>query len=230
MDDPWALLAAGAAAVGVRLEPEFEPRARRFLAELRRWNRVRRLTGYRTEVEQVIHLVLESLLLLPVLPSPAAPLLDIGSGAGAPGLVLKLARPAWPVTLVEANRRRAHFLRHAVRHLQLEGAEVQAMRAEALAQAPAFAGVFRTVTMRAVAAPDTAVRLARPFLAPEGHIVSVLGPGRAPSFGTVREVAAVLESRRLHLRRRFLIIRASEVAADVPRGTRGVRGPSPQCS
>src|SRR3972149_925584 len=98
------------------------PRARVFLEELGRWGRVSRLTGYRSESEQVVHLILDSLLFLVVIPEPAAPLLDIGSGPGVPGLVLKLARPAWPVTLVEANRRRANFMRQGGRRLGLGGA------------------------------------------------------------------------------------------------------------
>ena len=56
-------------------------------------------------------------MLLAALPEPAAPLLDIGSGSGAPGLIVKLARPEWEVVLIEAVRRRANFLRHVSRRL-----------------------------------------------------------------------------------------------------------------
>src|SRR3989304_3054327 len=113
-----------------RTAPGFETGTRVFLEELGRWSRVSRLTGYRSVAEQVIHLILDSLLFLMVIPEPAVPVLDIGSGPGVPGLVLKLARPAWPVTLGEANRRPATFMRHVVRRLGLDGAEIREGRAE----------------------------------------------------------------------------------------------------
>ena len=228
MADAWTFLAAGIASLGVVPHPEFERRARAYLAELQRWNRVSRLTGYRVEAEQVIHLLLESLLLLPVLPSPAAPLLDIGSGAGVPGLVLKLARPEWAVTLVEANRRRANFLRHVGRQLGLQGIHVEEARAEMLGGQSRLRGAFRTVTMRAVVTPGMACGLARPFLDPQGRLVMALGPRAMAPTGAVREVAVAEPTAGLRLRRRFLIIPANELAVDVPRGTRGVRGPRPE--
>ena len=228
MTDPWTLLAAGVEALGLEVGPRFEPGARVFLEELGRWGRVSRLTGYRSESEQVVHLILDSLLFLVVIPEPAAPLLDIGSGPGVPGLVLKLARPAWPVTLVEANRRRANFMRQVVRRLGLDGAEVREGRAEAIAAEPGMAAAFRTVTMRAVMAPTPAIRLARPFLAPTGHAVLALGPGERPPAGAVRRVSLVRDSLGLRIHRAFLIIPATESQVDVPRGTRGVRGPGPE--
>lgn len=225
MSNPWTHLAADVAALGLALDADFESRVRVFLGELGRWGQVARLTGYRTKAERIEHLVLESLLLLAVLPESVSPLLDIGSGAGVPGLILKLARPAWAVTLVEANRRRANFLRHVSRRLGLEAVAVETTRAEALAGAPALRGRFRTVTLRAVASLPRALALARPFLAPEGRIVVSLGPGAAPALGTVREVSLPRPAGRLPLRRAFLIIGATEVPADVPRGTRGSGDP-----
>ncbi|MGH7333326.1 MAG: 16S rRNA (guanine(527)-N(7))-methyltransferase RsmG [Candidatus Rokuibacteriota bacterium] len=221
--DPWADLAADTAALGIALPPRFEAHARVFISELGRWNRVGRLTGYRTEGEQVEGLVLESLVLLSVLIEPASPLLDIGSGPGIPGLVLKLARPDWEVTLVEANRRRATFLRHVVRRLDLRGITVLQNRAEALTSQADLRGAFRTVTMRAVAMVERAVALGEPFLASGGRLVIPLGPGGMPPAGIVREVQLPAVSGRLPRRRAFLIIAATE-GGSVPRGTRRQRG------
>jgi 16S rRNA (guanine527-N7)-methyltransferase len=227
MADAWASLLRASDTLGLALPPEFEAQARAYLAELDRWSRVGRLTGYRREDERVIHLLAESLMLLPVLPAPAAPLLDIGSGAGVPGLVLKLARPEWPVTLIEASRRRANFLRHVTRVLGLAALEVREGRAEALATEAALAGSFQTVTLRAVAVPREALALARPFLAAGAHAVLALGPGSALAPGVVREVTLASPDGALRLRRRFLIIAANGGPIDVPRGTRGVGGPGP---
>jgi 16S rRNA (guanine(527)-N(7))-methyltransferase RsmG len=229
MTDPWEQVGAAARALHQALDPGFEPRVRGFLAELDRWSRTTRLTGYRDEADRIRHLVLDSLLFLAALPEPAAPLLDVGSGAGAPGLVLKLARPAWAVVLVEANRRRANFLRHVLRTLALPGAEVREGRAEALAREAALAGTFMSVTARAVAAPATARALVRPFLRPEGWAVVALGSGPVPAWGTVREVRLDEAAAGLRIRRRFLIIRAAESPGrghpDVPRETEGAAWP-----
>jgi 16S rRNA (guanine(527)-N(7))-methyltransferase RsmG len=229
--DPWAWLRAGVRALKIEVDPLFETRARVYLAELGRWNRVARLTGYTTGAAQVRFVLLDSLLFLKVLPDAGGPLLDIGSGAGVPGLVLKLARPAWAVTLVEANRRRANFLRHVGRQLQLGGVEVQEARAEALAGQAGWAGGFTSVTLRAVAAPDAAVALARPFLRADGRAVVALGPGQRPALGTVEHVRLRDEAGGLRIDRSFLIIASGhssgEGQPDVPRETGRVRGPRP---
>ncbi|MGH7267319.1 MAG: 16S rRNA (guanine(527)-N(7))-methyltransferase RsmG [Candidatus Rokuibacteriota bacterium] len=227
MADAWAILHGEIRALGIAIDAHFEERARRYLGELRRWSRVSRLTGYRSEGDQVRHLLLDSLLMLAVLPDPASPLLDIGTGSGAPGLVLQLARPGWAVTLIEANRRRANFLRQVVRELALEALTVREGRAEALAEADvALAGAFRVVTMRAVASPPDAVALARPFLAPEGRLVLPVHPGTAMAHGVPR-VVRLRCGGPLSRERSFLIIPADEMARGVSRGTRGPGGANP---
>ena len=216
--DPWQDVAATVEALALRVAPDFHGRMRTYLTELARWSRVARLTGYRGEAAQVRHLVIESLMLLGVLPEAAGPLLDIGTGPGVPGVILKCARPDWEVVLVEANRRRANFVRHVVRALALRGVTVCQERAESLAREGDLHGRFRTVTMRAVVGPDQAARLAAPFL-PEGEaLVLPLGPTEHAVLGTVREVAVGMPRAGLSLRRQFLIITATELAR-VPRGT-----------
>jgi len=204
-EDAEALLRLGAGQLGLSLAPAQRCALLTYLAELDRWNAPARLTAYRTERARVLHLILESLLLLPVLPQDPSPLLDIGSGAGVPGLILKIARPEWRITLLEANRRRANFLRHLIRTLGLSGVSLVQGRAELLAGEPGLRARFQAVTLRAVARLDRAVALARPFVAPAGRIVIPLpkqGP-RGPLVGVVREVALTPA---LPLRRRFLIL------------------------
>ena len=188
-----------------------------YLDELERWQRIGSLTAYPDRPARVRHLVVESLMLLAVLPEPVSPLLDIGSGPGVPGLVLKLARPEWEVVLIEAARRRANFLRHVIRRLGLRGVSVDWGRAEALAEGP-LGGRFRTVTMRAVVSGDAARGLAAPFLAPDGALALPVGPKEASTPGTRRGVVISLPGE-LPWRRQFLIIRRKELDADVSRGT-----------
>jgi 16S rRNA (guanine527-N7)-methyltransferase len=189
-----------------------------YLDELDRWQRVGGLTAYRDRAERVRHLVLESVMLLAAAPEPASPLLDIGSGPGIPGLILKLARPGWDVALIEAARRRANFLRHVVRHLGLRGVSVYGQRAEALTSGE-LAGRFTTVTMRAVAAPAQAAMLGLPFLAQAGALILPLGPhSSVPVGGHTREVSLAIPGE-LPWRRQFLIISRAELEAGVSRGT-----------
>ena len=98
-EDARGLLRLGARQLGLALTPAQQRALFTYLEQLARWNRSARLTGYRTERARMLHLVLESLLLLPLLPRGSSPLLDIGSGAGVPGLILKIARPELAVTV-----------------------------------------------------------------------------------------------------------------------------------
>ncbi len=135
-----------------------------------------------------------------------------------PGLIVKLARPAWEVVLIDAGRRRANFLRHVSRLLGLTSLAVEWGRAEALAGGP-LGRRFRTVTMRAVAAGAAAEALAAPFLGPGGTFVVPLGPRSAPRRGSRRAVVTLALPGELPWRREFLIIRGTEPDADVSRGT-----------
>jgi 16S rRNA (guanine527-N7)-methyltransferase len=216
--DPWGELRAAGTALDAALPPDFEARAQLYLESLQRWERIGRLTGYRTPALRVRHLLIESLMLLRSIPPPGPPLLDIGSGAGVPGLIVKLARPTWDVALLEASRRRTNFLRDVSRQLGLTGVTVHEGRAETLAED--LGGRFQTVTMRAVARGADAAALAAPFLRPEGVLVQALGRAPAPGPGSVREVVLSAPGQ-LPWRRRFLIIRRTELEGNVSRGTRG---------
>jgi 16S rRNA (guanine527-N7)-methyltransferase len=217
-------LRQAATALDLAIPATFADHAATYLDELERWQRLGGLTGYRDRGARMRHLLLESLMLLSVVPARASPLLDIGSGPGVPGLILKLARPEWEVVLVEAARRPANFLRHIIRQLGLEGVIVHWARAEALAVGP-LAGRFQTVTMRAVASGEAARRLATPFLTPDGALVRPVGPREGPVGETGRVVTLDVPGE-LPWRRQFLIIRRTELERDVSRGTR--RTPEPK--
>lgn len=216
--DPWGELRAAAAALELALPSTFEGQARTYLDVLARWERIGRLTGYTTASHRVRHLLIESLMLLRAVPGPGTPLLDIGSGPGVPGLIVKLARPSWEVTLLEASRRRVNFLRDVSRQLGLTGVNVCEGRAETLGTGE-LAERFATATMRAVSRVENAGALARPFLQAEGVLVQALGRTPTPGWGSVQEVTVSLRGE-LPWGRRFLIIRRAELEGDVSRGTR----------
>ena len=118
-------------------------------------------------------LVEDSLVLLQFLPPGALRLIDVGSGAGLPGLPLKIARPDLALTLLEANRRKAAFLVQAAATLGLSGVEVLAMRAEEAGQLPGHREAYDVVTARALAAMPVLVELCLPFVAVGGRLLAM---------------------------------------------------------
>lgn len=142
-----------------------------YFEEILRWNKKVHLTGYRRGEEIIRFLFLDSLLLLPYLPSPTAKTLDIGSGAGIPGAVLGIAAPSLSVRLVESNRKRANFLRHIVRTCRISTVEVLQERAELLAKDPSHTQSYDLVVARAVTSTIDAVSLASPFVKEGGRLL-----------------------------------------------------------
>jgi 16S rRNA (guanine527-N7)-methyltransferase len=117
------LLERGTRFLGLTLSPEQIEQFLAYLDLLLKWNRRMNLTALRTPAEIISRHFLDSLLLLPHLPETGR-LLDIGSGAGFPGLPLKIARPGLTIDLVEATAKKVSFLKEAVRRLGLSGVEV----------------------------------------------------------------------------------------------------------
>lgn len=128
------------------------------------WSGRMNLTGHRTPVAIVGRLILDALAMSQALPA-ASRLVDLGSGAGVPGLPLALRWPERSVVLVESRERRHHFQRAAIRWLRLRNVTALRGRAEALAPQPSD-----LVIAQAVAAPDAALALARPWTEPRGWI------------------------------------------------------------
>ncbi len=143
------------------------------VSELLRWNRKINLTGHRSEGAVVVDLILDSLQAARQVTGGS--LLDIGSGAGFPGLVLALVRPEMEVTLLEPRGKRVSFQEHLIRRLGL-GERVRAVQGRASPERdqdpPALAGRrFDTVTLKAVARLEASLGLGRPYLAPGGRVV-----------------------------------------------------------
>lgn len=102
----------------------------RYLTELKKWNRAYNLTGLKSDEDIVIKHFLDSLLFLKVLPSDIRSAADIGSGAGFPGLPMKIMRPELTMVLIEPSQKKALFLDHMRRTLGLTGLEIINSRIE----------------------------------------------------------------------------------------------------
>lgn len=119
----------GLAALRLPLPAEAQAKLLEYLALIDKWNRVYNLTAVREREKMLSHHVLDSLAVAPHLTGTT--LLDVGSGAGLPGIPLALARPEASVTLLEANHKKATFLKQAAIELDLANVEVVNARVEA---------------------------------------------------------------------------------------------------
>lgn len=172
--DSRDLLVRGGAQLGLAMDAAGVERLLVYLAELMKWSRRVNLIARDTPETQVVEThFLDSLTLLPFLDGAGeVHLLDVGSGAGFPGLALACVRPDARFTLCEPRQKRVSFLRHVVRTLGLANVEVVAERVEAhLADWP---GRFTHITSRAVAEPAAFLPLVRPLVTPAARVLLML--------------------------------------------------------
>lgn len=139
--------------------------------ELLDWNTRMNLTAITDPDEVLIKHFLDSLSLLLVFDREQVSVLDIGSGAGFPGIPLKIARPQWQVTLLEATGKRINFLRHIIAVLQLDGIDVIQGRAEEVGRRDEYRATFDLVTARAVAALPVLLEYCAPFCRVNGTVL-----------------------------------------------------------
>lgn len=133
-------LAQGVLQLGFTLPAGAQQRLLEYLALLQKWNRVYNLTAVREAPRMVRQHLLDCLAAAPHV--GAAAILDVGSGAGLPGIPLALALPDSRVTLLESSHKKAAFLRQVVMELKLLNAEVVCERVEAWQAPAAFAVVI----------------------------------------------------------------------------------------
>lgn len=153
---------------GIRLRKAHLEKLDAYVGLLLEWNRVHNLTKASTPAEVYDNLA-DALFPLTFLP-PRSSLLDIGTGAGFPGLALAIALPDTQTTLCEPLPKRSSFLGFVARELQLSNVRVFNRRIEALDPQP-----FTLITSRAVADTDCLVAWSRPFWGPDTALLFYKG-------------------------------------------------------
>jgi 16S rRNA (guanine527-N7)-methyltransferase len=145
---------------------------REYISILLKWNKLLSLTSITDPIEIVSRHFGESMFASTVLPVENCRLADVGSGAGFPGLALKILYPSLRVILIESNGRKSAFLSEVVRSLNLTGVEVLPIRFEEMR---AEAGSFDIVAARALGGFPELLRFAKRALSERGHIVLWVG-------------------------------------------------------
>ncbi len=156
------------------LEPDLAQRFERYLELLLRWNSRVNLTAIRDPQEIQSRHFVESIACARAVPAGVATLLDLGSGAGFPGIPIALCRPEIAVTLAESQAKKAAFLREALRTLGIE-AVVHGGRAESLKT------TFDCVVLRAVDRMRDAVAAGAALVAPHGWLMLMTTGAEVPS-------------------------------------------------
>jgi len=168
------LLKEGAHEFGVKLSEKQLHLFALFLEGLWSWNRRMNLTGISEKREMLIKLLLDPLVALPYL-SSGGTVLDIGSGAGIPGLPLKIGRPEFEVHLIESKAKKVSFLRDMIRKLGLKGIKAYKGRAEKRADLPTLFHFYDIVTVRALAPLKKTISICSPYLEPGSFLITFKG-------------------------------------------------------
>ncbi|MDX1334985.1 MAG: 16S rRNA (guanine(527)-N(7))-methyltransferase RsmG [Gammaproteobacteria bacterium] len=162
-------LAQGIENLGLKIDAPVQQDLLQYLELLRKWNKVYNLTAIRDTEQMMSHHLLDSLSIVPYVRGPRV--LDMGCGAGLPGIPLALARPDLQVVMMDANAKKTRFVQQAITELNLDNAEAVHARAEDYT-AP---GGFDTVTSRAFSSLEDFLGLAAPYLQKGGQLLAMKG-------------------------------------------------------
>lgn len=166
-------LTLGIAQLGLSVAPEAQQKLLQYLELLYKWNRVYNLTAIRQPEQMVSGHLLDSLAVVPHM-WPGC-WLDVGCGAGLPGLVLAMACPQWTFTLVDSNSKKTSFVQQAKMELELNNVSVHCGRVESWQAGVKFDGIISR------AFTDTAgfVGLTRHLLAQGGGWIAMKAAPKA---------------------------------------------------
>jgi len=159
----------GASQLGLSIAPDIQQKMLAYLSLLQKWNKVYSLTAIHQPERMISHHLLDSLAVLPHL--WPGQWLDVGSGAGLPGLVLALMCPEWGFTLLDSNSKKISFVQQAIIELGLSNVNVCCSRVEEWKPEKKFDGIIS----RAFAEVSLFTSLTRHLLVQDGAWVAMKG-------------------------------------------------------
>ncbi|HDZ61831.1 MAG TPA: 16S rRNA (guanine(527)-N(7))-methyltransferase RsmG [Nitrospirae bacterium] len=172
---PKDLLKHGLKELGISCSNEQLNTFMTYLLELKKWNRVHNLTALKADKDIILKHFLDSLLYLKAIRKGNKTIADAGSGAGFPGIPIKIIKPEVKLILIESSGKKCTFLRHIIRTLKIKNAEVLNKRIEALGEE--YEKTFDIVVSRATFKITDFMDKACPYLKEKGYLVISKGPG-----------------------------------------------------
>lgn len=169
------LLQEGAGLLGVSLNSQQLALFDLYQSELLKWNAKTNLISEKTAGEIASRHFLDSLSAAQFIVSPNTRMVDIGCGAGFPGIPLKIAMPSIQLYLLETNRKKVSFLKHIIRLLNLENAFTLHDRTENIVRTNDWREKFDIVISRASLKLPDLLPVGNYFLAPDGLLITLKG-------------------------------------------------------
>ena len=145
-----------------------------YLSELKKWNRAYNLTGIKSDEDIIIKHFVDSLLFVKVMPDTHLQIADVGTGAGFPGIPVKIIRPETEITLIDSSRKKTTFLRHIIRQLDLKGINVVQQRVENLDSS--YKKKYDSIISRATFSIKEFLVIACPYIKDRGNLILNKGP------------------------------------------------------
>lgn len=158
----------------------------RYMDEIKRWRKVYSLTSLKDDTDIIINHFLDSLLYLNALPKTAIDIADIGSGAGFPGIPLKIIMPELRISLIEPSRKKAAFLRYVIRTLGLLNIEVIEKQVESIKDMK-----FDAVLTRALFKVNEFINKAGRLVQDGGVLIVSKGQGVADELKNIEDVKVI---------------------------------------
>ena len=188
------LLTAGASHFGLTLSEAQLHAFENYYRELAAWNENINLTRIIEPDDVAIKHFLDSLSIVPALPQRNKPLsiIDVGSGAGFPGIPLRIAIPEVKVTLLESTAKKTNFLQHVVNTLELESVRVITARAEEAGQQPEHRERYDVAVARAVSRLSVLAEYMLPLVKVGGYVIAQKGQNPAEEIEAARSALRIL--------------------------------------
>jgi 16S rRNA (guanine527-N7)-methyltransferase len=179
-----------------------------YLSELKKWNKAYNLTGLKKDEDIIIKHFLDSLLYLKAIPEGEIKAADVGSGAGFPGIPIKIIRPEIEMYLIEPSRKKTAFLKHVIRQLELKRIEVIEKRIEETKVNQELAQPVDVALTRALFSIKDFLKKASHIVRQDGILILNKGPKVKEEMNILKDIKCEVLTLRLPLSdiKRYIVI------------------------